>query len=183
MADVLVSPIASRKQFGRLLNERGLTGYAVEIGTHLGVFARMWLDSWPVGMLHCVDPWRPLASYDDAINTRDREADYQEAKKRLADQSHRVAFIRKTSLEAAAAFNDESLDCVYIDGNHWRPFVDHDIAAWWPKVRHGGILAGHDWSDFWSNQVQPAVHAFADANQLPIHVINEFEATWYVVKP
>jgi len=47
MADILVSPIASRKQFGHLLNERGLTGYAVEIGTHLGVFAHQWLESRP----------------------------------------------------------------------------------------------------------------------------------------
>lgn len=183
MADVLVSPIASRKQFGHLLNERGLTGNAVEIGTHLGVFACQWLESWPVGKLFCIDPWRKLGGYDDAINTRDREADFREAKERLAPHIHRVEFVRNTSVQAAAVFLDHSLDCVYIDGNHWRPHVDMDIGAWWPKVKTGGILAGHDWSDFWANQVQPAVHAFADANHLPIHIINEFEATWYVVKP
>lgn len=180
---IVNSHIQTRANFGSLLNQLGLAGNAVEIGTHRGVFASQWLDSWPVGKLTCVDPWAKLDDYDDAINTLDREADYEDAKRATEHHTSRVNFVRLKSLDAAALFEDRSLDCVYIDGNHWRPFVDDDIAAWWPKVRSGGILAGHDWSDFWAKQVQGAVLDFAKHAGLDVFVIDEFEATWYVVRP
>ena len=76
--------IKSREQFGELLVLRKLTGVAVEIGTHEGLFAETLLKSWP-GHLFCVDPWRTLDDYQkDAINARDRDADYQTAMARLA---------------------------------------------------------------------------------------------------
>jgi predicted O-methyltransferase YrrM len=49
-----------------------------------------------------------------------------------------------TSLEASRWFSDGSLDFVYIDGNHALHYVLEDLEAWTPKVRRGGIVAGHD---------------------------------------
>jgi hypothetical protein len=48
------------------------------------------------------------------------------------------------STEASALFPDESLDLVFIDGNHGYSHVKQDIRAWLPKVRPGGVLCGHD---------------------------------------
>ncbi len=36
------------------------------------------------------------------------------------------------------------LDAVFIDGNHDYDFVSADIKAWLPKIKSGGIIAGHD---------------------------------------
>ena len=36
------------------------------------------------------------------------------------------------------------VDFVYIDGNHDREHVARDIETWWPRVRSGGVLGGHD---------------------------------------
>lgn len=50
----------------------------------------------------------------------------------------------KPSVEASADFADESLDAVFIDGDHSREAVLADLNAWAPKLKKGGILAGHD---------------------------------------
>jgi cephalosporin hydroxylase len=49
------------------------------------------------------------------------------------------------SVQAAAYFEDQSLHAVFIDGEHSYEAVRADIAAWRPKVKPGGWLAGHDW--------------------------------------
>lgn len=50
------------------------------------------------------------------------------------------------SLEAVLGFDDESLAFVYIDAAHDYYNVKADILAWMPKVKKGGILAGHDYN-------------------------------------
>ena len=52
--------------------------------------------------------------------------------------------MRMTSLEAATKFEDESLDFVFIDAAHEYEHVKDDLTAWYPKIKKGGILAGHD---------------------------------------
>jgi len=50
-----------------------------------------------------------------------------------------------TSTRAAERFEDASLDAVIIDANHNYEFVRDDLAAWVPKVKAGGIVAGDDY--------------------------------------
>lgn len=49
------------------------------------------------------------------------------------------------SAESAASFADASLDGVFIDAAHDYESVVRDVAAWFPKVKPGGIFAGHDY--------------------------------------
>lgn len=48
------------------------------------------------------------------------------------------------SAAAAALFPDGSLDAVFIDADHREEAVRADIRAWLPKVKRGGVIAGHD---------------------------------------
>jgi hypothetical protein len=52
--------------------------------------------------------------------------------------------LKITSLEAAKKFKDKSLDFVFIDASHEYEDIKNDIIAWYPKIKEGGVLAGHD---------------------------------------
>lgn len=56
----------------------------------------------------------------------------------------RITAIEAHSVDAAKTFSDGSLDAVFIDAEHTSEAVAADIAAWLPKVKPGGIIAGHD---------------------------------------
>lgn len=68
-----------------------------------------------------------------------------------------VTIIRKTSVQAAKQFKNGSLDFVFIDGSHDTDSVCADIDAWLPKVKAGGIIAGHDYKTH--RQVEIAVNS------------------------
>jgi hypothetical protein len=64
-----------------------------------------------------------------------------------------------TSTRAAALFPDASVDFVFLDAAHDEANVTADLAAWWPKIKPGGTLAGHDYDDYWTGVVK-AVNGF-----------------------
>lgn len=68
--------------------------------------------------------------------------------------------IRSTSIEAASLYKDLSLDFVYIDASHDYENVKLDIQSWYPKIKLGGIIAGHDYEPRWSGVVQAVNEAF-----------------------
>lgn len=50
----------------------------------------------------------------------------------------------KESVAAASDFLDKSLDFVFLDGGHTYEQVKKDILAYLPKLKKGGVMAGHD---------------------------------------
>lgn len=64
--------------------------------------------------------------------------------------------LRLKSIDAARIFDDGSLDFVFIDAAHDEASAAADIAAWWPKIKSGGVLAGHDYAS-WAPGVVAAV--------------------------
>ena len=71
---------------------------------------------------------------------------------------HALTPIKLPSLEAVKLYDDHSLDFVFIDAAHDYENVKKDIIAWKPKVRPGGILAGHDYNQENSPGLVRAVH-------------------------
>lgn len=67
-------------------------------------------------------------------------------------------FLEMSSVAASYLYEDRSLDFVFIDADHSYAAVAQDIDAWRPKVRSGGILAGHDFCDWPGFGVMQAVN-------------------------
>lgn len=50
------------------------------------------------------------------------------------------------SPDICSAFSDNSIDFIYIDALHDYESVKKDLHGWYPKVKKGGILSGHDYT-------------------------------------
>jgi len=128
-------------------------GKGAEIGTFKGQFSKIMLENWG-GTLYMVDVWRGLGDeYIDSSNHHNFENGvYGEAMKNIEGKEDRAIMIRATSEIASNIFENESLDFVYIDANHAYDWVVQDIELWYPKVKKGGILWGHDYLGLdWTN--------------------------------
>lgn len=124
--------------------------------------------------LHLVDPYEEYVMDGKVINYANAK---QNAKKRLRFFSN-VLWYHLDSEHASKTFNDSSLDFVYIDANHSYESVLEDITAWYPKVKKGGVIGGHDFSGKFPG-VAKAVIEYAEKNKLEIHGSG---ADWWVIR-
>lgn len=140
--------------------------FVAEIGVERGHFSKVLLDALPETHMLCVDAWGAYAGYREHVSQAKLDGFYDETRQRLAVYGDRALIRRYTSLRAAAEVPDGLLDGVYIDANHTLPHVIADLAAWVPKVRPGGIIAGHDFGRSSVGHVREAVRAWTDAYQI-----------------
>lgn len=136
-------PNVGRDMLGHWFREFGYT-VGAEIGVERGIFSSVILKAHPDLEYYCIDSWQSYRGYNAKINGPDLERKFEEAQQRLAKFKN-VHFVKKFSMEAVKDFADNSLDFVYIDANHDLPWCMDDIVYWSEKVRHGGIVAGHDY--------------------------------------
>ncbi len=126
-----------------LFKELGFTSGA-EIGVLGGVYSEVLCQSNPAMQIFSIDAWEYYPVYKDFRKPKHYPAIYEDAKNRLSKYPNST-IIRKWSLDAVKDFEDESLDFVFIDGDHRFEAVTNDIAQWSKKVRKGGIVSGHDY--------------------------------------
>ena len=132
----------------------------VEIGSHFGA-SMLWL-AWcfRASRLVCIDPFAGCSA-PAGVALREFAVSVEMAKERLDVD---VELLQMESREAAPDFTDESVDLVFVDGFHSEEVVRGDLELYWPKLRKGGILCGHDYCDFHPDHlgVVQAVNAWAE---------------------
>jgi len=128
----------TRDDLANLFSRWGLNE-GVEVGTYKAEYACTLLKANPNLHLTCVDPWKAYGGV-----TQDREDLFYALALRRMDGLN-VTVIRKPSLEAVDSFADDSLDFVYIDGDHSFDAAVQDIIRWSAKVRAGGLILVHDY--------------------------------------
>lgn len=200
--------ITDNQELINLFQEKNILGRGAEIGTHRGENAKAILETYS-GQLHLVDPWTTLdtSEYDDLINLEDRDINLLECISNLEDYLDRYIIHRGKSVSIASHFEDNFFDFVYIDANHKYDFVKADLNTWYPKVRTGGIIAGHDYIKVdYSNLnilepngkdkavyingnnrlglfgVNPAVDEFCIQHNYSLNKTDEWFASWYFIK-
>jgi hypothetical protein len=82
--------------------------------------------------------------WDRPITKAEQDKNFAIMQKNLPILGDRFDFMRMSSQEAAELLEDDSYDFVFIDGGHSMKQVLADLDSWYPKVRNGGIMAGHD---------------------------------------
>lgn len=89
-----------------------------------------------------------------------------------------VKIIAKNSVEASNDFPDDYFDFVFIDANHSTGAVTEDIRHWYPKLKEGGLICGHDYQH---ESVKKAVNEFFEDVKIVDH-IRKNSPIWYKVK-
>ncbi|KAH3732928.1 Capsular polysaccharide synthesis [Pelomyxa schiedti] len=141
--------VNSRVLFPVLLEWLGLEGEGAEIGVQNGYFSKRVLTGWKkCTKYYAVDPWMWQETYDDGANVNQAAQNglYQKSVAELAPFQY-ATVMRLTSEQAAKMIPDESLTFVYIDARHDYTSVLQDLNLWYPKLKRGGIMAGHDYID------------------------------------
>ena len=202
----------NRSEFVKLfLSQFNSHQVGVEVGTFKGDFSKELLENTPM-KLYMIDVWRPLGDeYQDASNHALHQSAYSDTMNNIKGYEDRAVMIRCNSEQGVELFADESLDFVFIDSNHAYDFVKEDIKLWYPKVKKGGVFAGHDYMDLdWDNDpdflpnskdkhiytttfgegnkyngifgVNPAVHEFCQEMNYDFNVTKEWFGTWWLIK-
>lgn len=183
----------NRAQLLPLIRQHCVTvGTAVEVGTYKGNFAEVMISRLKPETFHAVDP---LRLFPGMVSFPGQEFKQQESLDRLANvvskkmEKYGHNLIRETSEVASEQFEDESVDVVYIDGDHTYEGCKADISYWWPKIKPGSILCGHDYQHM-KNRVTgmvfgviPAVDEFVQEHNLDLYITSESDCpSWLVVK-
>lgn len=115
--------------------------FGLEIGVKKGYNSQSILDTLNMKLLYLVDSW---SNYDDIDCIYDDiDENYQIVFDKFKD-SNNVIIEKMLSSQFVKNLNDNSLDFVYIDGNHYYDYCLQDLKLYYPKVKNGGFICGHD---------------------------------------
>lgn len=142
MKTIIIDHFSRRKEFIQMLAERKVE-IGVEVGTDHGKYAEQLLAGIPTLRILCVDPWTAYTEGNETHTQEEMNSIYESVLERL--RPYKFSIDRMTSMESVNTIQDNSLDFVFIDGNHSYDYVLEDITEWTKKVKPGGIIAGHDY--------------------------------------
>lgn len=94
-------------------------------------------------------------------------------------EPYRGRFTWIKGMSADVADRVPEVDFIFIDGNHEYAYVMKDLKLYWPKIKSGGFLCGHDYSGGHPG-VTGAVDDFFKPLGLPVE---EHQYCWLVHKP
>jgi hypothetical protein len=86
-----------------------------------------------------------------------------------------VTLIKSDTHDANELYDDQSLDFVFIDANHLYEGMKLDLENWYPKVKKGGMIGGHDYDHSWPGLIQ-AVNEFFGEN---VVIKDSNSSAWY----
>ena len=150
----------------------------LEIGVASGWTMNHFLQNLPNLQLTGIDPYIGYMDGNIKIAQEMLDAQYLAAQDNISDFAPRGKILRGYSQDFVNSFEDKSLDYIFIDGDHSYEGALRDCELFFPKIKNGGIFAGHDWS---FDGVQKAVNEFKDKNGSP-NIRLVAADVWYWIK-
>ena len=175
----------NRVELLEFINEKFPNGIGVEIGVAGGHFTQQIVKSWKTcHKLFAVDLWEHQdEGYNDGCNlSNDVQLErYNQVLKDFSKHKH-VSFLKMWSHIAVNQFYDNHVDFIYLDANHSYQGCMNDLNIWYPKIKKGGIFAGHDYRVI--EGVRNAVNEFFAEIDQKISYSDSYESdVWYLIKP
>lgn len=135
-------------------------GNCVEIGTYGGRSAYAIASSNQVSSLFCIDSWQDYNNVHRKPIQAQSEG-FPSFTRLLSDHSELpIRFVIGSSLDPAVVnlIENDSIDFLFLDGNHEYEHLLQEISLWMPKVNAEGIICG---DDYHFRSVKRAVDSFA----------------------
>ena len=178
-ADTRAREILSRAKEGAV---------GVELGVFTGALSARLLMRKDI-VLYMVDSWKQHGEGDYAesgdfhasLSQQQQDGFHDAAVNETEFATGRRVIVRSDTVEAAKWMQDESFDFVFIDADHSYNGCRNDIEAWYPKVKKGGWLCGHDYKnvDYPCFGVEKAVDEFIASKGLKLELGDNF--TWFTL--
>jgi len=183
---VELKKLQAREDLPELLMKCGLAGEYCELGVWEGEGIHL-LNRANPERIHGVDVFQDLPVAKDLISYGD------DRRKKLKENMigiNNFILYDMTNQKAVKYFELGQFDLVYIDADHKFNSVVLDIEQYWPLVKSGGIMGGHDYKHKGQCGVIQAVDFFIEENGLEdnFNVTSEpvkgwINPSWFVVKP
>jgi len=170
----------------------------VEVGVETGAYLDIYYPQLEsiTEKFYLVDMWQYegnedfVDKYSGGNYNNELEKGYDRVK-RLYGDNPKVQMCKGSSEDWAEKFEDGFFDYLYLDADHSKKSVLADLKSWYPKVKNGGIIAGHDVYCDQNNafrehfDVEGALaEFFTEEQQENIHLTNEYAyRTWIYLKP
>jgi len=125
--------------------------------------------------LICIDHWKGSPKTDDSLLAQVEDI-YEVFKKTLKyyEVEDSVIPMKMDSLEAVKNFDDESIDFLFLDADHRYIQFKQDLEAWYPKVKNGGFICGHDCESYYTllePELKDRLEAYIEGDCLEGHHI------------
>lgn len=170
-------------------------GKGAEVGVAAGHFSEHLYRATNPSELILIDPWEHQKRDDyleDVNNVAEDEAfdRYKRVQSVFSHQieSSRVKVMRQYSEQALSSLPDNYLDWIYIDGLHTYDGVRKDLEIAFKKVKSGGLILGHDFTNRpgalkMNFGVIPALCDFASKSDCDfLFLTNDENPTYFLMK-
>jgi len=119
-----------------------------EVGSFAGVSSELF--ALYVKKIYCVDQWEAYGIENGRLIDGAMPVDKLKEAEKMFDemimQYNNIEKIKMSSESASELFKINQFDFVYLDAAHDYENVKKDIKNWLPKIKHKGIICGHDYT-------------------------------------
>lgn len=150
----------------------------IEVGVAKGETSAYLLENCPnLERLYGVDPYLPYEDWCRFIDEKEINLQEEIAIDNLKPYKDRFMFMKMVSEEAIKSFAPNSVDYVFVDGDHSYEQTLADLNMYYPLIRPEGILFGHD---IQLDSVRKAIEKFREDNniRIPINVVRNNAWFW-----
>jgi predicted O-methyltransferase YrrM len=128
---------------------------------------------------YCIDSWKYVKSTEQPVSSQEMfDIVYYEFLQNIRPIDSYINVIRDNSIDASTLFQKEFFDFIFIDASHHYSDVFNDNKYWLPKLKPGGIIAGHDYF----TDVHPGVKEAVDETYGKLVKTIPEQNVWYYEK-
>ena len=151
----------------------------VEIGVRFGFNSEYILNNFDVEKIYLIDPYCELP-YRKDIFSKDQVQSYErQAHKRLEKFKSKCTWFKDYSQNVCNKIDNESIDILYIDGDHHYNAVSQDLSMYYPKVKKNGLIIGDDYNEI---GVSNAIKDFSKTHNISFQTSHDETSKFWFIK-